>query len=59
YEAEFERIKKTLIVAAEQEAAAIIRRSRAAIIALGRALTDGGHLTGEEIVGIIERKRGA
>lgn len=58
YEAEFERMKKAMIAAAEQEAAAIVRKSRADIIALGRALADRGHLTGEEIVGIIEKERG-
>ncbi len=59
YEAEHKRTKKALIAAAEQEAAAIIRRSRAAIIALGRALADEGRLSGEEIAGITEREQGA
>ena len=58
YEAEFNRITKALIAAAEQEAAAIVNKSRAEIIAIGRALAAGSHLTAEEITGIIERERG-
>ena len=58
YEAEFKRITKALIAAAEQEAAAIVNKSRAEIIAIGRALAAGSHLTAEEIAGIIEEERG-
>ena len=58
YEAEFNRITKALIAAAEQEAAAIVNKSRGEIIAIGRALAAGSHLTAEEIAEIIEKERG-